>query len=356
MTVLSRYLSWRLTQYMSLALLLLTTLMLAFDLMEEWDDVMTSTHVGLTPLLLYSGLRLPEILANSLPIASVLGGILLVGMLMRHSELVAAWAGGASAFRLIVGLLPVGVGLIAFQFVLNDQLVPHTLSKLYEWRIGDYQRESTIGSDSEAVWLRSGDDIVRIPTLLAQAGQFRDSRIFRRNQDGILVEQIDFRDATMQEDGWVLYDVTRYSAKTGEVRQQPSLPWRGRVDIDNLSLISSGIHELSLMSIRKLIVNEGFGQKPTSLYETWFHHRLSSAIPPFMFICLVLSLAQRFRRTGGIGLLLISSLGLAFAFLVFDNAAFAFGEAGLIPPWVAAWLPKMTLGLLILFFLVRNEG
>lgn len=356
MTVLSRYLSWRLATYVTMTALLLSSVTLAFDLMQEWDDVMRTTRVSIEPLIMYSVLRLPQIVAEMLPIASVLGSIILLGLMMRNSELVAAWAGGASAGRMMIGLLPIGVALMTLQFILNDRLVPFSLTELYSRQVGDYQRDLALGADMDAVWLRSGYDIVRLPTLEAHAGQLKDGRIFRREADGMLIEQIDFREADPVDDGWLLLGVTRHSATTGKTIQEAKFFWQGRVDVENLPLIASDILELPLSSIRNLIDNAGFGQRPTSLFQTWFHYRLASALPPLLLVCLVVSLAQRFRRSGGIGLLAVSSLGLAFAFLVFDNTAFAFGEVGFIPPWAAAWLPKLTLGLLIAYLVARNEG
>lgn len=356
MNTFSRYLCWRVTQYVFLTLLIVVMSSLAFELMQEWDDVMRTTQVSMLPLARYTWLRLPETIAQSLPIASVIGGIFLMGVLMRNSELVAAWAGGTSAFRLIRGLWPFGLVLVVFHFILIDRIVPHSLTALYEWQVGDYRRDATIGTDSEAVWLRSGSDIVRIPAVQAQNGFFRDATIFRRSEEGILIEQIDLADARPVDGGWELRDVVRHSARTGETVPKAILFWDGHLSIENLPLISADIRELSLAQISTLIENEGFGQRPTSLYNTWFHSRLSSALTPFLLICLVASLSQRFRRSGGIGLLIVTSLGISFAFLVFDNTAFAFGEAGFTPPLVAGWLPKLTLSLLIAFFIVRNEG
>lgn len=356
MNVLSRYLSWRLAQYVMITTFLLSSLALAFDLMQEWDDVTRTTRVAIEPLLMYSVLRLPQIVAEMLPVGSILGGIFLFGLMMRNSELVAAWAGGASASRMMIGLLPVGVALMSFQFILNDRLVPSSLTELYGRQVGDYQRDLTMGADMDAVWLRSGNDIIRLPTRDAHAGRIEDGRVFRREPNGMLIEQIDFRGAEPGDEGWILHEVRRHSATTGETIRQARFFWRGRIDIENLPLIAGDITELPLTSIGRLIDNGGFGQRPTSLYETWFHHRLASALPPFLLVCLVVSLAQRFRRSGGIVLLAVSSLGLGFAFLVFDNTAFAFGEVGLIAPWAAAWLPKITLGLLIAYLVTRHEG
>jgi lipopolysaccharide export system permease protein len=130
----------------------------------------------------------------------------------------------------------------------------------------------------------------------------------------------------------------------------------GRFDVEQLPLISKNLRELPILEINRLIDDEGYGQRPTDLYRTWFQYRIASAIVPILMIMLVVSLAQRFRRTGTFARLMIYSISIGFTFFVFDGASLAMGEASVVPPWISAWSPGLALAALIGSFVVRDEG
>jgi lipopolysaccharide export LptBFGC system permease protein LptF len=73
-------------------------------------------------------------------------------------------------------------------------------------------------------------------------------------------------------------------------------------------------------------------------------------------IMLVVSLAQRFRRTGTFARLMIYSVAIGFGFFMFAGTSLAMGEAGFVPPWISAWSPNLALAALIGSFVVRDEG
>ena len=73
MSILSRYISRRITFHFVILLVGMTALSLAFELMEESDQVLHATGGETSGLLRYSLLRLPDIVSQMLPIAALLG-------------------------------------------------------------------------------------------------------------------------------------------------------------------------------------------------------------------------------------------------------------------------------------------
>jgi lipopolysaccharide export LptBFGC system permease protein LptF len=49
-------------------------------------------------------------------------------------------------------------------------------------------------------------------------------------------------------------------------------------------------------------------------------------------------------------------VAIGFGFFIFENASLAMGEAGFLPPWIAAWSPMIALACLIGAFVARAEG
>jgi lipopolysaccharide export system permease protein len=163
MSVLSRYISGRFIVSFFIVLAALTSLSLAFELMDRGDQVLRSRGGAATALLQYAGLRLPDFMAQSLPIAALLGATVTLGMLMRHSELIAVWSSGISPAGIIRSLLPAGVMLMLFQFGLDEKLVPDAYADLRSWQIRDFPKAPLVPTDPLPVWVMSGTGIVRMP-------------------------------------------------------------------------------------------------------------------------------------------------------------------------------------------------
>lgn len=356
MTVISRYISHRFLRNFALMLFGMAAFSLTFELMEQADQVLSRADGEVTALLRYSALRLPDILSQMIPIAALLGTLFTLSMLMHHREMVAIWGCGISIAGVMRGMLPIGLILVVIQFSLNDRVVPATFAELQAWGVGKIERGGYTNGLGPTFWLRSGTDIVAIPTDAAREGLVVNLRIFRRDRDGMLIEQIDAASARRDDGIWTLIDVTLQTIEPPVITHVPTLAWDGRIDLENMELLSRDLKELPIDQIWTLIQNEGYGQRPPNLFRTWLHYRIASAISPLMMILLVISLAQRFHRTGTFVRLMALSVAIGFGSFIFENACLAMGESGFLPPWVAAWSPSMVLACLIGGFVARAEG
>lgn len=356
MTVISRYLSQRFLWNFVLILLGMVAFSLTFELMEEADQILSRADGEMLALLRYSVLRMPDIFSEMVPIAALLAALFTLSILMRHSEIVAIWGTGVSIAGVMRGLLPIGLILVVVQFSLNDRAVPATLAELQAWGVGNIERGGYANGLGPTLWLRSGTDIIAIPADVARERRLVDLRIFRRDQDGMLIEQIDAASAHRDGEIWTLMDVTLQTIDPPVVIRVPTLAWDGRIDLDNMEMLSRDLKELSIDEIWRLIQNEGYGQRPTSLFRTWLHYRIASAISPLMMILLVVSLAQRFHRTGAFVRLMVLTVAIGFGSFILESASLAMGESGFLPPWLAAWSPSIVLACLIGGFVARAEG
>src|SRR5512134_1456330 len=195
MPIIRRYVSSPFFFYFALVLAAMTALALTLELMEQADNVLRSTSDGALALMRYSGLRTPDVIAQMLPIATLLGMLFALAQFMRHSEMVAMWGSGVSPTALIRGMLPVALGLGAATFANNDFAVPEAQGVLRSMGLAGERGGAFSARKGEAQWLLSGPDIVRLPKLPQIDGALADIRVFRRDADGKLIERIDARSA-----------------------------------------------------------------------------------------------------------------------------------------------------------------
>jgi Predicted permeases len=356
MITLARYLSRKLTTHTLLVLFALVALSLTFELMERADNVLALSGDNPTAVLAYAALRTPDFVARQLPMAVLVGALITFGMLRRYDELIAMWGSGVSALGMMKALIPISILIGALQFGLDNAAVPWVEAVLRDRGLGEVGRKGLIEKEMSATWLRSSQDVIRIPKEVAQQGELRDVSIFRRDATGTLVERLDAKSATPAPDGWQLANVTARTVEPAQITTYASLLWKGHIDIGQLPLLASEQRDLSLAEISFLIDNEGFGQRPTDLFRTWWQHRIAATLAPLLVVCLVISLAQRFHRSGDFSYLMFMGLGFGFVFFVLDGISLALGEAALLPPTVSAWAAEFILVCLIAAFTIQAEG
>ena len=355
-SALTRYLTRMFLARCALLLMGGTMLAISADLMEATKDILrdASEAPGLA-ILRYTVLRLPGFLSALLPVATLLAGLLTVGNLHRHYELVAMFNTGLSPGGVIRLLFVAGAFLVGLQFAIDDWMAPRTVKELYAWGIGDFAKRRWQPDTAGGLWLYSGGDIVRLSPTEWDATRFTDITIFRRDAEGLLLERIDAPSASTSDDGLTLKNAVRREVADGTTTMVDEMSWRGVIDFTTIDLLAREPRDLRLHQLMRVIDNDGFGQRPTALYRTWFHVRLSAALQPFLMLLLSVSLIPAYSRTGSMGWLLFAGITIGFATFILAGVTTAMGEAGLLPPWLAAWAPTVVLLALIGRFFLRHE-
>jgi lipopolysaccharide export LptBFGC system permease protein LptF len=194
-------LTWMFTRMavMRFALILfgVTAFVLTLEVITYVDEIVKIDDNYLVSLGYYALLRLPATLSTFMPISVLLALLLTLTELSYRSELVAIWAAGGSPLQIMLMLLPLGVVLGGLNFLVNDQAAPRAAPMLHEWAIGDYGKKQLNLGEKDPIWMRSGTDIVRAGDANAQASELEDVTIFRRDDNGRLLEQIMARRAVL---------------------------------------------------------------------------------------------------------------------------------------------------------------
>jgi lipopolysaccharide export system permease protein len=354
MTVVDWYISRRVVFNLLAILLGLALMSLAFELMEESDNILQKGGGEPQAIARYALLRLPDVFAEMMPIAALLAALVTVILFLRHAEMIGFWNGGISPLRILRGLAPLAVLLTGLQFALTDRAVPAVIAELTRWGVGEFRRGGLVGQDTDAAWMISGSDVVRIPIASARIGSLDGLSIYRRDDQGLLTETWEAATAEPGEGGWLLRDVRRFGFEPPVQSRSAGEFWSGAIDLKSIRLISAQLRELSLADMMVLIENQGFGQRPNHVAATWAHYRVASSLSPVLLIAFVFVLGHWVPSRNAFGPLLLGSLSAAFAYLVFDSAALGLGEAGLLPPFVAGWSAKIVVAALTATILIRQ--
>jgi lipopolysaccharide export system permease protein len=336
-------------------LLGLALFVLTLEVVAYAKEILALDGSGLSMIGRYILARTPATMATFLPISLLLALLLTITELSYRNELTAIWSIGLSPARMIMLLAPLALLIGAVHFAIVDRLVPTAAPALRAWGIADYGEKKLKIGERDPIWLRSGTDIMRAATANAEATRLSDVVIFRRDEAGILLEQIYAEAATLEADGWNLQNAVAYGRDASEPRRATQMTYAGTMRAAEAGSRSGDPEEMTLGDLSYFIANNGFGIRPAYVYETWWHKRISLFFVSLVMVALVIPLATRFRRGGGLGVLFAVGVGLGFAFFILDGIAMSVGELGAVFPWLAAWLPVLVFGCLALYLLSASE-
>ncbi len=320
------------------------------DILDAGDDLVGSPEGAATAVARYLVLRLPMILSELMPLAALIAGIIAVGDLLRHRELVVIWGAGLSNLRVMRLLAPAAILLLLLKLALDDRAIPQTAAELRAWGVGEFKHLPSGSDPGSSYWLRAGDDILRVSSSAASAGLLLDLTLLRRDEQGILLERIDAPRAEPIPGGLRLLEALRRSAADRTVEALSSYDWPRSIDLARLRILATPPRELDGGRLLDILGAGAYGVRAPEPYLTALHGRIAGAFVPGLLLLLAFALARRFSRTATVAPILILGITLGFTAIIASGVASALGEVGLLSPLLAAWAPVLALLALVLAF------
>jgi lipopolysaccharide export system permease protein len=338
-----------------LILLGMSIFVVTLDTVTFARDILDLRNNELSAVVNYFMLKLPIALTRFLPISSLLAILLTFSELSYRNELSAIWNARISYLQLIVALLPLGLFLGGMNFLISDQAIPRVTPTLHEWGIGDYGKKKFNVGRNDPLWMRAGTDIVRAGSSNPQATSLADVTVFRRDRDGLLREQIYARRADLVRGRWELSDAIVYYRASLPAHRVDRLIYSGDMRPAAAGARTGDPEEMSSADLAYFIENAGFGIRPAYVYQTWWNKRMALFLSTFILIAITVPLASTFRRGGGIGIFFAVGVGIGFLFFILDGITLTLGEIGMVPAWMAAWIPIFAFSGLAATLLFRIE-
>lgn len=346
MTRLTRYLNRVYLVRLLVVLVAVAGFALVFDLLDIGPRVIRRSGWSAWALPRYAAIRLPTLLTELLPMIVLVAGLLAASDLLRWRELVVMWGAGVSRLGLLARLWPAVLLVAGGKLAIDDWAVPATIPALRALGVADLK---TVGLPTgDRIWVRVGDDVLRLPAASAIEQRPRELLILRLDPEGRLVEQLEAAAAEPGPEGWRLLGVTRRSADARPPERLDELFWPARVRLDEVALMARSPRELSLRELAKVIAADGYGVGGVEAHRTWLHARLAGVLALAALVTLPLALVRRLARVGATFALFVKGLAIGFAYVIGNGLLMALGELGLVPAVPAAWTAPVLLFLTVL--------
>jgi lipopolysaccharide export system permease protein len=195
MIILDRYIMSHFAKGLFPVLFLLLSLFSFLTLAEELEEVGNGTFTQLDAftVVLYT---LPRLIVDLLPVTALLGGLMGLGTMANHQELIAARASGMSrarmAFPVFLGSFFLAVMVALFQSL----LIPVSEREASQLRSRSLEETSVDATGRLEFWTRSGGNIVHVNEVLFNS-VLSNIEIYSVDQQGGLRELIQAEQATI---------------------------------------------------------------------------------------------------------------------------------------------------------------
>lgn len=290
---------------------------------------------------LYVLLSLPRDLEQFFPMATLLGGLIGMGLLASNSELVVMQAAGLSRWNIINSAMKSAIVMILFVMAVGEWVTPYSESKAKEIRTQAISGGSVFSSDA-LTWAKDGKHFVSIGQVVTRES-LRDISIYDFNSDLSLNTLTFAREANYDGSTWWLDNitVTRFSDSSIETDEQNKQRWNSSLTPDKLGMVAIKPEALSIQGLHEYVeYRQGNGQD-SSRYELAFWRKLLQPVSIAVMLLMALSFIFGPLRSVTMGARVIMGVLTGFGFFITNEV---FGPLSLVyslPPFVGAILPSL---------------
>lgn len=301
-------------------------------------------------MLKYFLVKIPGYLFFAIPLGILMGGMLSLLILARHSEIIAMQANGIDALSIAKPVVIVGFSASLLMLVANETFIPW--SNRYSEYIQNVEiagKPDTTYFKSDEIWMRSPDSIIHIQKFDKSKQILDRVSIIKWDDNYNFVERVFADKARWWKDKWLLYGVNKIVRTPGGGFQVENLPFTsGELNkpLKNFERVETVAKEMNLLQLGAYIDKlTQEGQAPTRYLVDW-HDKIAFPLACLIMAALGVPFAIKVSpRGGGVAVGLAMSLMIAFSYWIVHSLFIALGHGAYIPAVASAWGPNVIFGL-----------
>lgn len=309
-----------------------------------------------------SVLHIPSIIQISIPFVVLIASITTLMGLNRKYELVIARASGLSAWQFLLPVLfsnfIIGILVVTILNPLGASASRYADALSQNNNLG--QQSSIASGQDSAPWIRQstseGSAILGGRSASENGSVLHQVTFLRFDQDNQIQDRIEAEKATLSDGFWLLKNVQIYQSGK-PVRNLVEFKVKTNLQAEFIEEAFASADSVSIFELAgKIDAANSFGLK-ANVYLMKLHQLI--ALPAFLVAMTLIAamVSLTFVRFGQSLYAILGGILCGFLLYVMSELITAFGEAGSVPPIVAAWLPVIvaaTIGTTIL--LHKEDG
>jgi lipopolysaccharide export system permease protein len=341
--IIDRYIRQRFLQSFFLIILILAVLFSFFEFLSQLDDVGRGDY-RLADAVRYVALTLPKRLLDLMPISTLLGGIIALGMLADGNELLGMQASGISVRRISISVLGAGLLLMVGAGVLAEIAVP-----IWEQEARNARAQAIAGADVTVVrqgfWARRKTVFIHVDQMLSH-GLAADIDIFEFNSNGRLERLIQARSADIGDDKqWILHGVSmkQITEQGFSSTEVPSMTLDSFLSAEQIDLLTLPPHSLSTPDLTRYIRALDESGQSVAPYSLALWRKLGMPLTTGAMVLFCLSFIFGSTRSQSAGYRITIGAFVGISLYLLDRLSVNLGLLLNIPPWVTAMVPVVVI-------------
>jgi lipopolysaccharide export system permease protein len=292
-----------------------------------------------------TALRLPLILQQTIPFIALFVGMTTLISLNRRYELVVTRAAGISVWQFmmpfIIGAAVMGVATMTIVNPLAAWGQRQSLTMEAGWR----NSGGSVHQSDMIPWLRqtsAGQDTIIGSKSFEDGGTLlNDAVLIHFDTDGNITMRQDARTAKLEDGYWNLTDV--YQTQPGQI---PSFLQSAKISTNlRQEFVQERMSQPETVAFfdisRKIEIARSFGLSSKAL-ETQYHFMLSMPLLLVAMTLIAATVSLKFSRFAQSRSVILGGIVSGFVLYVITVLVRAFGSSGVIPPFVAVWVPVIV--------------
>jgi len=361
LTLSDKYILKQLIETFLLGIVVFTSLMFASDqflyLVKQISIYGVPFSVALKTIIL----QLPYIIVFTIPMGILLATILTFNRLSTNSELTIMRACGISLSRLSAPVLIFGLALAIFSFCLNEFVVPAANLKAKNILMSSVARKNLPDGKTNFSFqeLDNNKQIKRLFYISEYKAKKMEGVTVLDISNPDVIQVIQSKYGTANSEAWGFDEGAMYTISASGKIMNTAIFRNMNI---NKTLSFSDIkddnkaQQMNFFTLASYI-NSRVGkidQKQLALLKVMLYEKISLPVTSFVVILIGIPLAispPRAKVNRG----LLFSILVIFCYYIIRAVSSSLGEAQILAPFIAAWLPNFIILVLGLFLFYRKE-
>ena len=356
---LRRYVAKRFLLAIFGAFMVCSVLIFMIDMVELLRISRRATNLSMLSLMWMGLLRLPAFTEILLSFAVLVGGIGALLSLNRKSELIVMRAGGMSVWQFLRPGLVVALLLGVLAVTVYNPLAAAARSDSERLIADAFGREANLMATSgDESWLRQdgtdGQSVMSARAVADQGLSLTGVAVYQFDQQGRFVERIEAAKATLADGYWELQKalVSRPGRESDTFDTYTVSTYLTRERVGEAIGSETAVSIWQLPSLIEVSERAGLS---AAKYKIQYALLMARPVLLMAMVVLAATVSLRSFRSGGIQIMVVTGMVGGIGFFLLTEVSRQMGNAGLVSPTTAVWVPIGLALLVALTVLLHQE-
>ncbi len=327
------------------------------DMFDRFNDLIKYGGLGLIGLE-YFALKVPLIVSQILPVACLAGVLLGFAILNRSGEVLACQQLGISRLEMAIPVMFVALLITIFHFTLSETVVPRaTREAKYLYHVELKKRQLQSVFSDKRIWIRLRNGFASADGYDKKKEELQGVTVYHVGGDYSLKDIVYADRARWNGKQWVPRGLKDFALQpNGNVTTTDTDKLRLALKPADFSILRLDPDEFSLWDLDEYIASlQRKGLDPGGYIVD---RDLKYAMPVSCLIMVALGMAlslDPLPRHLSLGRSFGLAIAIGFGYWLAFGITSSFGRSGLMPAWLAAWMPNVMFSIIAFSIFLFGE-